>query len=152
MWAGPPVLDGINDVEDFITGYIRTDKASISFNGAWAQNIDKNEMFIDFMGDRGGIRMMYGGDYTFYTVENKELVQYKPEYEIPNMYELEDKDFIRSIRTGEPTRNHIDKAVSYTHLDVYKRQADTLLKRQGDCQAVPFTQLLSCLLYTSRCV
>ncbi len=116
MWAGPPVLDGINDVEDFITGYIRTDKASISFNGAWAQNIDKNEMFIDFMGDRGGIRMMYGGDYTFYTVENKELVQYKPEYEIPNMYELEDQDFIRSIRTGEPTRNHIDKVLESAKL------------------------------------
>ena len=39
--------NGINDVEDYITGYVRTDSASISFNGAWAQNIGENEMFID---------------------------------------------------------------------------------------------------------
>ena len=42
------------------------------------------------------------------------------------------------------------ETVSYTHLDVYKRQADWL-SRPG---AVPHARALSraCLLYTSRCV
>lgn len=125
MWAGPPVLDGINNVEDFITGYIRTDKASISFNGAWAQNIEKNEMFIDFLGDKGGIRMTYCGNYTLYTVENGELVQYTPEYDIPNMYEREDADFINAIRIGEITRNHIDSVLeSAKLLDYLYRSSD----------------------------
>ena len=53
MWAEETadVENGTNDVEDFITGHIRTDKASISFNGAWAQNIHKHELFIDFINE-----------------------------------------------------------------------------------------------------
>ena len=37
MWAEDTAdtEHGTNDVDDFITGYVRTDKASISFNGAW---------------------------------------------------------------------------------------------------------------------
>ena len=65
MWAEDTadVENGVNDVDDFITGYVRTDKASISFNGAWAQNIPKDEMFIDFLGDKKGIRLTYGGQF-----------------------------------------------------------------------------------------
>ena len=45
MWAEDTKnLDGTNDVDDFVTGYVRTSRASISFNGAWAQNLDKEEM------------------------------------------------------------------------------------------------------------
>ena len=53
MWAEDTadVENGTNDVDDFVTGYVRTDKASISLNGAWAQNINKSEMLIDFLGD-----------------------------------------------------------------------------------------------------
>ena len=36
--------NGVNDVENFIGGHIRTDKASVSFNSAWAQNIDQEEI------------------------------------------------------------------------------------------------------------
>jgi predicted dehydrogenase len=41
MWAEETkdVENGVNDVDDFVTGYVRTDGASISLNGAWAQNI-----------------------------------------------------------------------------------------------------------------
>ena len=54
------------------------------------------------------------------------------------------------------------EAVSYTHLDVYKRQLqatiDTLQgqlevkDRQIEQQAQTITRLTDCLLYTSRCV
>ena len=52
MWAGPPKYDGIYDVDDSITGMIRTEGPVITFNGAWAQNIGEREMYIDFMGDK----------------------------------------------------------------------------------------------------
>ena len=44
------------------------------------------------------------------------------------------------------------EAVSYTHLDVYKRQADTIAAGAALVDAAAATQLCACLLYTSRCV
>ena len=107
MWAEDTadVENGVNDVEDMITGHIRTDKASISFNGAWAQNIGKNEMFVDFMGDKGGARLSYGGKFEFYDGTDLSTTTY--EYNIPNMYECEDRAFLESTHTGEKTRSNI---------------------------------------------
>ena len=103
MWAEDTadIDHGTNDVDDYISGYIRTDKASIVFNGAWAQNIKKDEMFIDFMGDKGGARLAYGGKFAFY--DGKTLETITPEYDIPNMYLKEDEAFIESIMTGIKT-------------------------------------------------
>ena len=107
MWAEDTadVENGTNDVDDFISGYIRTDKASISFNGAWAQNIDKNEMFIDFLGDKCGARLSYGGKFEIYDGATLETIA--PDYDIPNMYLREDEAFLESIETGVKNRNHI---------------------------------------------
>ncbi|MCL2834336.1 MAG: Gfo/Idh/MocA family oxidoreductase [Treponema sp.] len=116
MWAGPPVPDGVCDVDDMVTGFIRTNGASISFNGAWAQNIDQNEMFIDFMGDKGGIRLIYGKDFTFYTTSDGVLQAVKPDYKIPNMYEREDLRFMEAIRSGLKTRSHIDNVLESARL------------------------------------
>ncbi len=126
MWAEDTMdPNGVNDVDDFVTGLIRTDKASISFNGAWAQNIDKNEMFIDFLGDKAGVRMNYCADFTLYTVKNGELTEITPKYEIPDMYECEDRAFINAVRTGEHCRNYIDNILeSAKLLDYLYRSAD----------------------------
>ena len=116
MWAEDTadIENGTNDVDDFISGYIRTDKASISFNGAWAQNIDKGEMFIDFLGDKAGARLAYGGKFTVTKGDTLETIE--PEYDIPNMYLCEDKAFIESITTGEPNKNHIDNILESAKL------------------------------------
>ncbi len=108
MWAEDmaDVENGTNDVDDFITGYIRTDKASISFNGAWAQNIDENDMFIDFMGDKAGARLTYGGKFRILDGETLETVA--PEYDIPDMYKCEDEAFIKSVETGVKNKNNIE--------------------------------------------
>jgi len=108
MWAEDTsnIENGTNDVDDFISGYIRTDKASISFNGAWAQNVNKDEMFIDFLGDKAGARLTYGGKFQIYSGETLETIE--PEYDIPNMYLGEDRAFLESIETGVKDRNHID--------------------------------------------
>ncbi len=116
MWAEDTkdTENGTNDVEDFITGYIRTDRASISFNGAWAQNVDRQEMFIDFLGDEGGARLEYGGKFVFW--DTKTLEKTEPEYEITDMYQNESTGFIRSIRSKEKERNHIDHVLETARL------------------------------------
>lgn len=111
MWAGPPKADGVNDVEECVTGLIRTDGASLSFNGAWAQNIGKREMFVDFLGDKGGVRLNYGERFTLYTDRGGVLQEIVPDYNIQNMYRLESEDFFRSIQTGIKGRGHIDNVI-----------------------------------------
>lgn len=111
MWAEDTMdPEGTNDVDDMITGFIRTSGSSISFNGAWAQNIGHNEMFIDFMGDKGGARLAYGKKFTFYSGDT--LESFEPEYDIPNMYLCEDEAFFESCRTGEKNRSHIDNILN----------------------------------------
>ena len=116
MWAedSSDKENGTNDVDDFISGYVRTDKASIAFNGAWAQNIEQGEMFIDILGDKGGARLSYGGQFKFTDAETLETVT--SEHEIQNMYACEDKSFIESITTGVKDKNNIDNILESAKL------------------------------------
>ena len=116
MWAEDTsdVENGTNDVDDFVTGYVRTDKASISINGAWAQNIKDRDMFIDFLGDKCGARLTYGGKFVIYHGDTLETEA--PEYDIPDMYECEDRAFLESIHTGEKNRNNIDNILESAKL------------------------------------
>ena len=116
MWAEETadIENGTNDVDDFITGHIRTDKASISFNGAWAQNIGEQDMFIDFMGDKGGARLDYGKKFKFYDGSTLETIE--PEYDIPGMYLREDNAFIESVNSGIKDRNNIENILESAKL------------------------------------
>ena len=107
MWAEETsnIESGTNDVDDFISGYVRTDKANISFNGAWAQNVDVPELYVDFLGDKGGARLDYQGQFSFWSADNLEKV--RTDIELPNIYEREDAAFIDAIRTGVKTKNDI---------------------------------------------
>jgi len=112
MWAGPPKPDGINDVEEGITGMVRTDGPIITFNGAWAQNIGEDEMFIDFIGTKGGIRLFYTEDFIFYSTKNgmltKTTFKMLEGMEFAPMFQNEIDSFIRCIETGEKLPSHID--------------------------------------------
>ena len=116
MWAEDTknVESGVNDVDDFITGYIRTDKASISFNGAWAQNVGIKEMYVDFLGDKGGARLDYGKLFTFWSADT--LEKCTPEYDIPDMYEMEDRAFLEACRSGIKDKNNIDNVLESAKL------------------------------------
>jgi predicted dehydrogenase len=115
--------EGTNDVDDMVTGFIRTSGSSISFNGAWAQNIGKGEAFIDFMGDKGGARLDYGRKFTFWSGDT--LESFEPEYDIPNMYLCEDEAFFESCTTGVKNRSHIDNILdSMLLLDTLYQSAD----------------------------
>ena len=111
MWAGPRKPGGTYDVDDSVTALIRTQGPVLSVHGAWAQNIGQTEQYIDFMGDKGGIRLDYGGYYTFYNAEDGALVSHKPEYEMGSMFEEEINAFVDCVRTGEKLPSHIDTVI-----------------------------------------
>ena len=111
MWAGPPKYDGVYDVDDMITGLIRTEGPTISVNGAWAQNIDEDGMFIEFMGDKGGIKLQYGGNFTLYSTKNGMLTTTTFKYPTVNMYHAEIRDFLIKAPQGIKTKANIDQAL-----------------------------------------
>ncbi len=111
MWAGPPKYDGVYDVDDMVTGFIRTEGPTITINGAWAQNIFVDEMYIDFMGDKAGIRLQYGADFKIYTAKDGMLEEISPKYQTTPMFENEINAFLADIDSREKLPSHIDNAV-----------------------------------------
>ncbi len=112
MWAEDTKDEnGIYDVDDSVVGIVRTEGPVVSFNGAWAQNIGEREMFIDFMGDKAGIRLQYCSDFQLWSVKNGMLTETKVSSKTTDMYENEINDFIRCIKTGDKNQQYIDYAV-----------------------------------------
>ena len=125
MWAEDTadVENGTNDVDDFITGFVRTDKGTITFNGAWAQNIEHREMFVDFLGDKRGARLDYCNQFEL--TDGATLETVTTSHELPNMYQLEDEAFLAACESGEHGRNHIDNILeSMKLLDALYRSAE----------------------------
>ncbi len=117
MWAEDTRdVNGVYDVDDSVVGIVRTTGPVISFNGAWAQNIDEKETFIDFIGDKAGIRLQYCGNFKIYRVENGMLTNAQAEFRSDNMYEVEVASFINCIKTGEHNQAYIDKAVETSRI------------------------------------
>ena len=57
MWAGPPKMDGVFDVDDYAAGFVRFGKkATLSFEVAWACNAE-DESFVELLGDKGGVKI-----------------------------------------------------------------------------------------------
>ena len=111
MWAGPPKFDGTYDVEDFISGIVKTVGPTITLNGAWAQNIGEPGMKIDFMGSKAGIRLDYFSDFTIYGTKDGKLVEETPDFEPNDMFKNEIDSFLKCIDTGEKLPSHIDTVV-----------------------------------------
>jgi len=111
MWASEADVNGTYDVDDFVTGMIRTSGPTITLNGAWAQNIGESETYIDFIGDKAGIRLQYGGDFKLYTAKNGVLYTVEPKFKTTPHFQNEIDAFLRCIRTGEKLPSHIDYAI-----------------------------------------
>lgn len=126
MWARPTLTGGICDVEEGITGMVRSEGPVITFNGAWAQNIGEEEMFIDFIGDKAGIRLTYGGDFVLYGTENGMLTKVEYSAKGSQMFENEINAFIDCIKSGEKLPSHIDtNIVTAKLMDAIYRSAET---------------------------
>lgn len=112
MWASDTLnKKGTYDVDDSVTGLVRTAGPVISFTGAWAQNIGEEDRYIDFMGDKGGIRLTYCGNFKLYTVQNGMLMESTPSYQGNNMHRAEVLDFVESAKRGQRNRNDISNAI-----------------------------------------
>ena len=84
---------------------------TITFNGAWAQNIGIGEAYIDFIGTKAGARLIYGGDFTVYSTCCGSLCEFKPKFKSKAMFQEEIDAFVRCIQTGEKLPSHIDQAI-----------------------------------------
>lgn len=112
MWAGPPDFEGVYDVEEFVTGLIRTDKATISLNGAWAQNVpDDDSRFIEFLGTKAGIRLIYGGGFTISGAKDGKLFRQTPDYPKNDMFYDELDAFLTCAKTGERIRSNASEVL-----------------------------------------
>ena len=117
MWAeNTKNLDGVYDVDDFVTGFIRTAGSTITLNGAWAQNIGETETYIDFIGTKAGIRLKYGGDFQLYKIENGELKPHTFDYPKWDMFQKEIDSFVDTVKTKQKLASNIDKAVITTRM------------------------------------
>ncbi len=136
MWAEPHIEGGTYDVDDSITALIRTKGPVISVHGAWAQNIGEEERYIDFMGDKAGIRLQYGQGFTLFTTEDGALVTYKPEFTMTNMFQNEIDAFVRCVKTGEKLPSHIDTVMPTARMmqaiyDSSDAKREIVLEEQG---------------------
>ena len=116
MWAGPPDYSGTYDVEDFVSGYIRTEGPAISLNGAWAQNIAESAMFIEFLGDKAGVKLQYGGDFKVYSANKGVLYETAPTFQKADMFYDEIDSFIKAAAEGTKTRANVDNVLTVSQV------------------------------------
>ena len=90
---------------------VRTEGPTITLNGAWAQNIGVEEMYVDFLGDKAGVRLQYLGNFKLYSAKNGELLEITPTYPEVPAFQNEIDSFLRCIQTGEKLPSHIDQVI-----------------------------------------
>jgi len=110
MWATPDP-SGVYDVEEYASGVVRTSGPTISFEGAWAQNVDAPSMFIDFLGDKGGIRLAYGQSFTQYSFKGGALFETKSQKTPSDHFLNEMSSFADCCLSGRKSPAHIDTVI-----------------------------------------
>ena len=112
MWSeNTRDVNGTFDVDDSLTAFVRTEGPIISIEGAWAQNIEKSDNYIDFLGTKGGIRLYYGGGFDYYRVMGQTFVKQEVNFDRDDMFQNEINSFVKCVQTGEKLASHIDYAV-----------------------------------------
>jgi predicted dehydrogenase len=103
MWAGPPKYDGVFDVEDSAEGMVRFSKqVSMSFEVAWAANAE-DEMYLEILGDRGGLRVFDGKAPRLLTEHEGRIVDIHPKFPSEgNRYYSQAATFLAACRRERP--------------------------------------------------
>lgn len=103
MWAGPPKLDGVFDVEDYATGMVRFGKqATMTFEISWAANAWE-DTHVDIMGDKGGARILDGKPLQILTEQHGRLVNVAPQFDAKvNAFESQARAFVSACRGEAP--------------------------------------------------
>ncbi|OGV58987.1 MAG: hypothetical protein A2X49_14925 [Lentisphaerae bacterium GWF2_52_8] len=99
MWAGPPNFNGVFDVEDHAMGMVRFgSKATMAFEISWAANAEE-EMYVDLLGDKGGVRLFNGKPLKLLTEFNGNIADVNPQYaDNENRFHLQAQKFIAACR------------------------------------------------------
>ncbi len=88
MWAGPPKLEGVCDVEDHATALIRcAGGLTIELNVTWAMNVDERKMAngITLFGDQGGCFFpIFGKELSIATECERRVADIVPEFQAGN--------------------------------------------------------------------
>jgi len=103
MWAGPPRLDGVFDVEDYSSGFVRfAREATLSFEIAWAAN-SPPEGYVELIGDAGGVRAFDGGPLRILTEHAGRVADIEPQLDTTvNRYEAQARSFVEACRREHP--------------------------------------------------
>lgn len=103
MWAGPPKLDGVFDVEDYATGIARFgDKATMSFEISWAANSPESG-YVEILGDKGGARFMDGKPLQIITEQQGRPVTVTPQFRTDSKgFEAQARAFLAACRGEAP--------------------------------------------------
>ena len=81
------------------------------YTNMWAENIGEDETYIDFIGDKAGIRLEYGEGFVIYSVKNGMLMRSEPKFRTNNFYEAEINSFVDCVINHEHNRADIDLAI-----------------------------------------
>ena len=99
MWAGPPNRQGVFNVEDSATGFVRFDgNATLKFEITWAVNAE-DETCIDILGDKGGARVFDGKPLRIFTEHGKRIVDIHPHLPpVANVFYRQAATFLAACR------------------------------------------------------
>ncbi len=133
MWAGPPKLDGVFDVEDYSCGFVRFgERATMSFEIAWAAN-HRETQYLEILGDKGGMRLSEDGKITLLTEADGGLVD--ATYDYPEtqhegnfawMFERQAERFAAACRGEQPSAATATEGLMVMKLlDAIYRSSDT---------------------------
>lgn len=107
---------GTFDVDDSCSVFVRTTGPVITLEGAWAQQVNEPEDFVDIMGTKAGVRVRYCNNYTLYSIDGDEWVQDTPELPYANMYAGEIAEFFDAFQTGKEARHDIKYAIKTSRI------------------------------------
>jgi predicted dehydrogenase len=99
MWAGPPNFDGVFDVEDYATGFVRFGRqATLSFEIAWAVN-SEDASFVEILGDKAGVRAFDDKPLKILTEHKGKLSDIEPKFDAKvNNFESQARSFVGACR------------------------------------------------------
>jgi predicted dehydrogenase len=99
MWAGPPKLGGVFDVEDYSTGFVRFGKdATMSFEISWAAN-NESQCWVEILGTEAGARVLDEKPLVILTEHNGRVADLSPRLSRgPQKFEAQAKAFVAACR------------------------------------------------------
>ena len=97
MWAGPPNYEGVCDVDDYATGFVRFARGTtFSFEISWAGN-NRSDNYIELLGDKGGIRAFDGNPAVLLTEDNGRIVEVIAKTPQTNEWVAQERKFVNAV-------------------------------------------------------